>query len=239
MTFDVATVKIDVVKKRRDAVMKKDLLFPKMEAFSLTVWHNEPLFDTQEDAVLLLAEEKTEVILSRRVYTLSRGDALLALPYSYLRSLREKNPFYGYAITFPKELLHTLCGDLYLNRALDVCALSFPPQAAHRLLDTASALFRKETAPVYALPAIFCILENEALSETQASLEVPLPKVLRRALAYIEESAPTEPSATELAERYGVSQSTVNRLFRSFLATTPHKYAQALRQLHERKNGVD
>ena len=60
MTFDVATVKIDVVKKRRDAVVKKDLLFPKMEAFSLTVSHNEPLFDTQKDAVLLLAEEKTE-----------------------------------------------------------------------------------------------------------------------------------------------------------------------------------
>lgn len=213
-------------------------MFPNLESFLLAVSHNEPLSDSQKDAVLLIAEEHTEILLSRRVYTLSKGDALLALPYSYLRIIGEKTPFCGYAITFPQEILHTLCRDLYLTRTIDGCALSFPPQAAHRLLDTASALFTKKTAPVYALPAIFSILETEALSETEASLEVPLPKVLRRALAYIEESAPHEPSLTALSERYGVSQSTMNRLFRNFLATTPHKYAQAQRQLHERKNGV-
>ena len=219
--------------------MSKELIFPKIEGFSFAVSRNEIPLDTKEEAVLLIAEEDIEIVLCRRVYALTKGDALLALPCSYLRIREEGAAFFGYTISFPKDFLHTACPNLYFNRIDDGIALSFAPKSAHRLLEMAVALFEGRNAPVYALIDIFSILENESIAEAERLLEIPLPAVLRRALAYIEEIVPIAPDSSALAARYGISQTTLLRLFRKHLATTPRKYAQALRILKEQKNGVD
>lgn len=216
--------------------MKNKLIFPKIESFSLTVFHNEPLSHTKENAVLLIAEEKAEVILSRRLYALSKGDALLALPYSYLCP-KGTDIFFGYQIHFPLDALRTLAPKLYLNSADGGTAISFSMSNSLQLLSVCET---PATAPaVYTVPLLFSILEKDALPDAENTLSIPLPKILRRALVHLEEELPRKISTRELAERYEVSESTVLRLFRTHLNTTPSRYRHALQTLYQdRKNGV-
>lgn len=218
--------------------MKNDYYFPRIDSFSFRVLHDEPIHDTLGEMLILFPEKPCDIILMRRVYRLSEGTALLALPFSYLRQKEESSCFFGYQLSFPKSFLRTLTPVQYRESAEDGIALAFPKRSALHLTELLSSLKDETLEPIYALPAIFSILEKESLPQTDISLETPLPKLVRRALLYIEETAPQKPDSAVLAERYGVSQSTLLRMFRTFVSTTPHKYAQALRVLHEKKNGV-
>jgi len=217
--------------------VKKECLFPKIDSFSFSIFHNESLCDTESDAALLVAEEDSEILLGRRVYLLSKGNALLALPYSYLRQKESRLPFPGYRLSFPCSTLRAFAPRLHLYSADGGMALSFHREHALRLLSLCAAL--SDDTALWDIPLFFSILENQALPQTDISLEIALPKLLRRALGYIEEKAPYEVGVAELAARYEVSESTLLRAFRKYLGTTPHKYAKALRLLYHRKNGVD
>ena len=215
--------------------MVNKFIFPKIDDFSFTVSHKESLADTDEKAILLIAQEKTEIILSGRVFALSQGDVLLALPYSYLRT-KNGSPFLGYQISFPLDVLRTFAPKLNLMSADGGMALSFSGDTVLRLLSVCASL-ESENA-LYHLPLLFSIIEKEALPEEERVAEVHLPKLLRRALYYMEKEAPREIGTAELASRYAVSESTLLRAFRAYLATTPRKYTQALHLLYNEKNGV-
>lgn len=216
--------------------MKNKLIFPRVESFSLTVFHDEPLSHTKQDAVLMIAEEKTKLVLSCRAYALSKGDALLALPYSYLHQMGN-DTFFGYQIRFALDALRTFAPRLYLNSADGGAAMSFSMTDALSLLSVCEAL--ASSPAIYTAPVLFSILEQNALPEAENTLSLPLPKILRRALTYAEKESPRKISTRELAERYEVSESTVLRLFRTYLDTTPSEYTKVLQTLYQyRKNGV-
>ena len=212
--------------------MNKQLVFPQIDGFSLSISHDEPLKDLEGDATLVVAEEKTEIVLGRHVYALSKGDALLALPFMYCRR-RGDDSFHGYQLRFPLDALRTLAPHAYLSTIDGGKAMPFSTEERTRLLSLCEALSAGTLAAIYALPSVFSVLEKSCYPETENELEIHLPKLLRRALSYIEEQAPHLIDAALLAERYGTSQSTISRLFRTHLETTPRKYAQAIGRLHE------
>ena len=215
--------------------MKEERIVPQIQRFSFTFSHCEPLCDAEEEVIVLIAEEKTEIVLSRRVYSLTKGDAFFALPHSYLRQ-KSKDPFAGYQIHLPLDAFRTFAPQLYLDCYDKGMALSFSVSTALRLLSLCETF--TDQPSIYAIPALFSILERDAIASESSALEIPLPKFLRRALAMIEESAPLSLSSEEIATRCEVSQTTLQRAFRQFLATTPHQYVQAICRLHEQKNGV-
>ena len=208
------------------------MFFPQIDGFFLSVSHDEPLKDIEEDATLIVAEEKTEIILGRHVYALSKGDALLTLPFMYCRR-RGNDDFHGYKLRFPLDVLHVFAPHTYLYTNDGGSAMMFSAEERARLLFLCEALSTETLSAIYALPEVFSVLEKNASPKTERSLEILLPKLLRRALAYIEEQAPRPVNTALLAERYGISQSTISRLFRTHLETTPRKYAQAIERLHE------
>ena len=215
--------------------MKEKQIFPQIQRFSFTFSHNEPLYDAEEEVVVLIAEEKAEIVLSRRVYSLAKGDALFALPHSYLRQ-KSNDAFAGYQIHLPLDAFRTFAPQLYLDCYDKGMALSFSVSNALRLLSLCETFI--DQPPIYAIPALFSVLEQDAIASESSALEILLPKHLRRALAFIEENASLPLDFKDLAARCEVSQTTLQRAFRQFLATTPHQYAQATRRLHEQKNGV-
>ena len=215
--------------------MKNKLSFPKIDAFSLSLFHEEPLTSTTENALLLVAKSEAETVLGRRVYALKRGDALLALPYSYLAIRDKKSIFSGYQLHLPLDALRAFAPSLYLQSEECGTPLSFSLASSNRLLSICEGLGENTLLPTYAIPEIFSILEKDALPKSDNSMEIPLPKLLRRALAYIE-NARTPIDTAALASRYGVSESTLFRAFRTHLSTTPRKYAQALLQIYKARS---
>ena len=109
--------------------MKTELLFPAMDAFSFSVSHGEPLTHTRSYASLLIAESDTVALLGHRAYLLEHGDALLSLPYSYMRT-KDDLPFCGYEIRFPIDALRAMAPTLYLRSADGSTAQSFPKTRA-------------------------------------------------------------------------------------------------------------
>ena len=211
--------------------LNNKFLFPQIDAFTLEISHNEPVCDTGDGITLLLAEAPTVVILARRIFSLSNGDVLLALPHSYLRQRTTDACFYGYQITFPRDALRVFSNKLYVESADGGMGLPVSGKEADILLSIAYDLYHSDLLPAYALPAILSTLEKIPLPNENTSFEIHLPKLLRRALAYIEDNPREEIDVAQLAKRYEVSQSTLLRLFRQYLATTPRKYALALRSL--------
>jgi hypothetical protein len=213
--------------------LKNEFLFPQIDAFKLEVSHDTLLCDTDKNVILLLTETPTEVVLGRRVFSLSKGNLLLALPHSYLRQKSDNSQFHGYQIAFPREAIRSFSNRLYLESADGGLAISASDTQTESLFSLVSKLYSGTLAPTYALPSILSVLEDADFPEPNTAFEIPLPKLLRRALCYIEENLSEELDSAELAARYSISQSTLLRLFRQYLATTPRKYAHALRELHK------
>ena len=200
-------------------------------AFPISLFYGKRVSNTGEQVSLLVTERPKEVILGKRLYVLGRGDALLALPFSYRRLKDEPLDFCGYEIQFSLDALRELMPELYFRCADGGGAIAFSRDAAERLLPLCASLLENTDALPYSAAQIFSILEQEALPETETELLRPLPKVLRRALAYLEENAMDHIEASFLADRYGVSESTLRRLFRTYFATTPCKYAKEIQKL--------
>ena len=199
--------------------------------FPISVSFNKALNHTGEQVSLLIVKSATKLILGKRLYTLNPGDALLALPFSYLRQTEEMTGFCGYMLEFSINTLREFMPKLYFRCADGGGAISFSEDTKERLLSFAASLPEEADLAFYAATQIFTILEQEALPQTEALLSCPIPGVLRRALAHLEENAFEEINASRLAARYDVSHSTLRRLFHTYLATTPSKYAKEMRGL--------
>ena len=221
--------------------MKNEIHFPAVDAFSFSLARGDAVTHTSENVSLLIAEEPSKILLSSRVYSLKAGDALLALPFSYRKTLDSSLAFCGYELCLPLTVLRAFAPNLSIRSADGGSALSLPHDSLARLLVLLEALWKAPADSVYSIMQIFSILEQEVLPETESDLAVPLPKFLRRALAYIQENVSEKMDTDTLSERYGVSESTLRRAFRAYLATTPQKYAreiQNLRLLRYKKNEV-
>ena len=212
------------------------MFFPKIDGFALSISLNEAITDTESEAALIVAKTKTEIVLGHNAYALSQGDAVLALPFTYCRQ-RTDDIFQGYQIRFPLDALRVFAPLTYLYSTDGGNSFSLSLEKSTCLLSLCEALDTEKLSAIYAIPAAFSVLEQSISPETERKSEIQFPKLLRRALAHIEEQVPQPTDRFQLAERYGVSQSTISRLFRTYMNTTPHKSSHALCRLYDKKLG--
>ena len=194
---------------------------------------------TANEASLLVPEAATRLLVGMRVFDLSAYDALLIPPFTYVSVAQKDTALCAFRLSFPYEILSFLAPQLLFRAADGGTALAFPATKRPLLHDALCRLESDALPPSRTLPALFSILEEDALPEEDTNITVHLPKTLRQALKHLNVYANEKPDVTALAARYGVSESTLARLFRTYLATTPLAYARAVariqKQLHEEK----
>lgn len=208
------------------------LRFPKISAFTCILTHGT-LKDLsgKDSAALLFAECDATLLVGMRVYTLAAGDALLVPPSTFVSPTERGKEFSGYRLLFPYDILSLFAPRMFFRAADGGDMFAFPPACIPRLFDRLSILAEARENTATALPSLFSLLENEALPESGVPL--PLPKLLRRSLKYLNEHVNEDVTTAVLSERYGVSESTILRAFREYLSLTPLAYLKGLRSLRE------
>lgn len=208
------------------------LRFPKISAFTCTLAHGT-LKDLsgKDSAALLFAECNVTLLVGMRVYTLSAGEVLLVPPSTFVSPTERGKEFSGYRLLFPYDILSLFAPRMLFRAADGGDVFTFASECVARLYDKLSILVDDRETIVTALPTLFSMLENDAFPA--CGVPVPLPKLLRRALKYLNEHANEDVTTAILAERYGVSESTILRAFRDHISLTPLAYLKGLRALHE------
>ena len=207
---------------------------PAHDAISVTLTHGIiDRLSTGEEAVLIVPEADARLLIGMHVFSLGAYDAVLVPPFTYASVAQKNTPLCAFRLSFPYELLSLFSPQLLFRAADGGAALSFPFAKRPLLKDALCRLESDSIPPSRTLPALFSVLEEEALSEADTTLTVQLPKALRQAIKYLNVYTDEKPDIASLAARYGISESTLARLFRTYLATTPLAYARAVTRIRK------
>ena len=210
---------------------------PAHAAFSVSLVHGDIThLATSKQAALLVAESGIRLLIGLRVYELDTGDAVLVPPFTYAAVTNKIATFCGFRLLFPYELLSDLAPRTSFRVADGGAAFSFPTKQKRILLDAVTRLNESTLPASLSFPAVLSILEQNAIAEDVTDLDVHLPKALRQAMKYLS-MFPDAPLDVEvLAARYGISSSTLLRLFRTYLDSTPRAYAKAVLTIRKTDN---
>ncbi len=210
---------------------EKRILFPAIPAFTVTAKElNGKIFPTLYESLLFIPTESGVFQIKNRLYTLEKGDALLLPPFTLCRPIPDTPSLHGFSFGFPPDVLRDFAPTLSLQMANGE-AVSLPTEVKAHLLEVAKDLTEATSSAPHRIFSLFSILEHFALPKEKTALQISLPKLLRRILAYIEENPAVGLSAKTLSERFEVSESTVLRLFRAHLDTTPRGHIERVRTL--------
>ena len=203
---------------------------PKIPAFSVSVEKiSSRSFAPKKEVTLYAFTRDIRLLVGKRVFDVKANDILLSLPYAVCIPCGFVEADYGYSLSFPEVALRTLSPSLSLRFSDGALSIAFTQTGKARLWSLISALNESEDVDFFSAIAVFSILEQECLPEMDNCNLVPLPKLLRQALTYLYEHPDEKTDAKMLAQRYDVSQSTLLRVFRKYLCTTPLKYQTAVK----------
>lgn len=185
----------------------------------------------------VLQEGDVSFAVEGSLYHLDAGDMILTKPNEMHNCiLNSDSPHRHFCFWFRAQdgfLLDALCRHGYGqgNR------LSPAPEEKERLLSLCLSLYSasREGEPVrqYALAVMLLSLVRDGLGAPPPAAE--LPEVLRQILSDMDENFRSVENLSDLAERYFISHSTMGRLFRTYLGTSPKLYLETKRLAYSRQ----
>lgn len=185
-----------------------------------------------EVEIFLLVDGDVSFAVESRVYKMSRGDVIVTKPNEMHHCIRNTSTVNHHYCFHFDPTCNRVFSD-FLEHAYGCDNLvSLPPQEKEALLTLAhrinDAFLRGEDALEKLSPTL------EMLSLIKRNLGVAstfqkLPKVLERILAVIDERLCEIDSFDDICEEFFISRSTLGRLFKRYLATTPRGYLEGKR----------
>ncbi len=191
---------------------KNTVSYPTLPAFSLNTYCIDSTLPMARGRVtLFLADKPCTLFLSKSVFSLGESDLLWIPPFSACYALPGSR-LHGVALTLPEDVLITALPNVCLP---DGGKFSLSAGDAARLFRVFDSITKETDAFYTNLLAVLSVLEKSYYPDVETS--VPLPRLIRRVLAYLTENPAENINTEALAERYGVSKSTLSRALRTHL----------------------
>ena len=190
--------------------------------------------DTVE--VYLLVDGDVSFMVEHHLYKLSPGDMILTKPNEMHNCiLNSASPHRHFCFWFSPDSEY-LFGDLLAHEFGSGNLISPPTEDKEIILGLCTRLYeaslRGEQTMAFALALEFLAHVKRNLNAS-AHREI-LPEALRTILRDIEDNFATIGTLEEFAAKYYMSRSTMNRLFRRYLQTSPKRYLETKRLAYSR-----
>ncbi len=222
------------------------LRVPDMAGFEMQYYYNKEestvqartfpphIHDTPE--LYILTEGSACFAVENRLYQLTAGDIIVSRPNEIHNCILTENSVHQH-LCFWFDPTFSL-----LDRILESCAsagnrISPSPEAKKRLLalyeELSLASKEEKHRKEYALICQILYEIEEGIGEENGTVPV-LPEVLSQILQDINENFATIESLSYFTEKYYLSPSTLGRLFRTHLHTSPRSYLETKKLAHSR-----
>lgn len=172
-------------------------------------------------------------MVENRLYPVTRGDMILTRPNEVHHGLFQSDaPHEHYCIWFSEGENAAWLTRFFKRERGEGNLLSLSPPDKEKLLRLLAAMEREtgdkgdpRRATALFLQILLLIEDTAAESGERADLPYPLSAILEE----IGERYREPLRMSEIAERYFISQSTLNRIFQTYLRVSPHAYLENLR----------
>ncbi|MBO5270431.1 MAG: helix-turn-helix domain-containing protein [Clostridia bacterium] len=225
---------------------------PDLESYSVKYYINNndnvqppriwPLHLHDRMEMYILLEGDVSFMVESSLYKLSAGDAIVTSPNERHHCILNSHSVHRHLCFWFDSSCRTLLADFIERTPGSGNLISPDADAKRRLQEIYLALeSAKETCDthmqLYLTLEMLYIFRKSITSDDHVQ---QFPELLRKILADIDESFRTVQSLEYFTEKYFISTSTLNRLFKTYLLTTPKKYIEAKRLAYSRhllKNG--
>lgn len=225
---------------------------PELESYSVKYYINNkdafksprvwPLHLHDQMEMYILLEGDVSFVVESSLYKLSPGDAIVTAPNERHHCILNSYSHHRHLCFWFDPSCRTLFADFIERTPGNGNLISPGADAKRRLQEIYTALASAKEAcdthmQLYLTLEMLHIFRKSITSDDHVQ---QIPELLRKILADIDESFKTVQSLEYFTEKYFISTSTLNRLFRTYLLTTPMKYIEAKRLAYSRyllKNG--
>ena len=229
-----------------------DIHVPDLENYSVKYYINNndnpqpprvwPLHLHDRMELYILLEGDVSFVVESSLYKLSAGDAIVTRPNERHHCILNPNSLHRHLCFWFDPSCRSLLAD-FIERTPGSGNLISPDADAKRRLEViyGALASAKEACDVHM--QLYLTLEMLHIFRKSISPDdhvQQFPELLRKILADIDESFRTVQSLEYFTEKYFISMSTLNRLFKNYLLTTPKKYIETKRLAYSRhllKNG--
>lgn len=185
--------------------------------------------------IYVLEEGDVSFMVEKHLYHMSAGDALITKPNEMHNCILNSTSRHAHYCFWFRPSSDPLYAD-FLKRDSGVGNLITPPDgeraafldACHRLYDCAEG----ESDPLTSLAAAADVLVSLRRWLPTESRHEPLPTLLQTLLQDIEENATRIRELSYFRDKYFISGSTLGRLFRRHLGTSPKMYIETKKLSH-------
>lgn len=172
-------------------------------------------------------------MVENRLYPVTRGDMILTRPNEVHHGLFQSDaPHEHYCIWFSSEENARWLTRFFERERGEGNLLSLSPPDKEKLLRLLNVMEKElgeggdgRRATAYFLQILLLIENTSAESGERADIPYPLSAILEE----IGERYREPLRMSDIAERYFISQSTLNRIFQTYLRLSPHAYLENLR----------
>lgn len=188
------------------------------------------IHDTLE--IYILLEGDVSFMVEHHLYRMKAGDLLFSKPNEMHNCILNSNSLHRHYCFWFTPDCDFLFSDFLAHDFGEGNLITPPPEVSARILEICArfhALAEKEADPrgQFQLITEMLYLASRHISPT-AQTE-PMPELLRRILDDIHDNLAEIPSLSWIYRKYFISASTLNRLFRRYLHTSPQVYIETTR----------
>lgn len=186
------------------------------------------LHDTVE--IYLLIEGDASFMVENTVYALTPGDAVISKPNEMHNCVLNSNSKHKHACFWFDAssvfFVSALCRHDFGKNNIVSPSAKEKQEIFSIIKEMVKAHDNNKKMHEFSLVLRFLDIINSNVSESQTDTETVIPETLAEILSYVNENFAAIESVETLADKYFVSHSTLCRLFKEYLHTSPKMYLQ-------------